>query len=57
MAEKDVHTEHCCVTHGCKYGRDDCSVEIGVKLQSYPCEVCDFEMEEDFYKWLNTLDS
>lgn len=57
MTEKDCHTEHCCVIHGCKYGRDDCSVEIGAKLQSHPCEACDFEMEEGFYKWLNTLDS
>lgn len=22
----DVHTAHCCVRHGCKYGDDDCTV-------------------------------
>lgn len=38
--EKDVHTEHCCVEHGCKYGDDDCPVENGVQEQSYPCQDC-----------------
>jgi len=38
--EKDVHTEHCCYRHGCKYGKDDCSVETGDKQQSHPCEQC-----------------
>jgi len=37
---KDVHTEHCCLKHGCKYGDDDCPVELGIKKQSYPCEWC-----------------
>lgn len=36
----DVHTEHCCVTHGCKYGEADCSVATGAKQQSLPCEDC-----------------
>lgn len=43
---EDVHTEHCCSRHGCKYGRDDCPVEAGLKPQSHPCEACDFENEE-----------
>ena len=25
-SEKDVHTEHCCEIHGCKYGHDNCPV-------------------------------
>ncbi len=37
---KCVHTEHCCVEHGCKYGHDDCPVVSGLKNQSYPCESC-----------------
>ena len=37
---KDVHTEHCCKEHGCKYGEDDCPVVTGKKIQSYPCEIC-----------------
>ena len=41
----DVHTEHCCVIHGCKYGDKDCSVEFGFKPQSYLCESCDFMSE------------
>jgi hypothetical protein len=45
------------VMHGCKYSRDDCPVEIGAKLQSFPCEQCQFEMEEEFYTWLSTPDS
>ena len=39
---KDVHTEHCCKFHGCKYGHADCTVETGAKRQSHACESCDF---------------
>lgn len=39
-AVKDVHTGHCCALHGCKYGNDQCPVELGTKIQQYPCEVC-----------------
>jgi hypothetical protein len=38
---KDVHTEHCCSEHGCKYGDDDCTVTTGKKKQSFPCMDCD----------------
>jgi hypothetical protein len=38
---KDVHTEHCCIVHGCKYGDDDCSVATGKLNQSFRCESCD----------------
>lgn len=38
--EKDVHTEHCCARHGCKYGDEDCTVENREKPQSHPCERC-----------------
>lgn len=46
---KCVHTEHCCIKHGCKYGDENCPVELGIKQQSYDCESCgiDFEMAED----------
>lgn len=40
---RDVHTEHCCVRHGCKYGKPDCPVETKKKRQSYHCESCDYE--------------
>ena len=36
----DVHTEHCCKAHGCKYGDGDCPVATGAKQQSFPCEDC-----------------
>lgn len=40
---KDVHTEHCCTTHGCKYGANDfCSVVQKLGPQNY-CEECYFE--------------
>lgn len=39
--QKCVHTEHCCFEHGCKYGRPDCPVVLGVKKQSFLCEDCD----------------
>ena len=38
--EKDTHTEHCCSIHGCKYGNHDCTVVMGIKEQSFPCEDC-----------------
>jgi len=38
---KNVHTEHCCFEHGCKYGDEDCPVATGLQKQSYPCECCD----------------
>lgn len=48
-SHKDVHTEHCCSVHGCKYGDDDCPVETGKKMQSFPCEACDFDDGRDAY--------
>lgn len=40
---KDVHTEHCCKRHGCKYGDPLCTVERLEKEQSFPCEMCGVE--------------
>jgi hypothetical protein len=41
MSQKDVHTEHCCVLHGCKYGKDFfCTVVQKKKPQSFICESC-----------------
>ena len=37
---KNVHTEHCCERHGCKYCEPDCPVENGIQKQSFPCELC-----------------
>jgi hypothetical protein len=44
-SEKDVHTEHCCVDHGCKYGNEDCPVVKETKRQSHACEHCQFDAE------------
>jgi hypothetical protein len=41
---KDVHTEHCCKWHGCKYGNKDCTVIKGA-AQSYPCEFCSMDWQ------------
>lgn len=38
--ELDVHTEHCCSQHGCKYSDEDCTVTSGQKTQSHPCMDC-----------------
>jgi hypothetical protein len=39
---KDVHTEHCCKIHGCKYGKDDvCTVITDKAPQSFVCENCE----------------
>lgn len=40
---KDVHTEHCCILHGCKYGdwnNDSCTVMHNKAKQSFICEEC-----------------
>lgn len=47
--EKCVHTEHCCIIHGCKYGDEDCPVVSGEKSQSYLCESCSEEGNQ--YSW------
>jgi len=44
-SEKDVHTEHCCEIHGCKYGHDNCPVVNWRKKQSYACESCQEDAE------------
>lgn len=33
-----VHETHCCKKHGCKYGKDDCPVELGLIKQEGHCE-------------------
>jgi len=38
------HIEHCCLRHGCKYGKSDCPVASGADQQEIPCESC---MEEE----------
>lgn len=43
--DKDVHTEHCCIKHGCKYDVPNCTVVTGQKKQSFPCETCEWELE------------
>ena len=52
---KDVHTEHCCREHGCKYGDGgNCTVMSGQKTQSFACEVCDF-VNEERQSWIERL--
>ena len=36
----DVHTSHCCILHGCKYGDTDCTVTNATHKQEYLCESC-----------------
>lgn len=42
----DVHTEHCCIKHGCKYGDETCTVTTGAKTQSFPCHYCHDDKQE-----------
>ena len=37
MTTKDVHTENCCVVHGCRWGHKNCTVANGTKRQSKEC--------------------
>jgi len=56
-ANKDVHTEHCCLRHGCKYiaPLTPCTVESGEKEQSFPCEECDIEARNPLRKALKSF--
>lgn len=51
---KDVHTEHCCILHGCKYDNEHCSVVTMEAGQSFPCETCNMEGIKDI-KTLNEI--
>lgn len=44
--DRDVHTEHCCSKHGCKYNDRKCPVVLRKKIQSYLCEYCSNDAEE-----------
>lgn len=40
-----VHINHCCSDCGCKYGDDDCPVELDLIKQNYFCADCyEFEL-------------
>jgi hypothetical protein len=41
-----VHKTHCCLSHGCKYGDENCPVELGHVVQDYECESCSYERED-----------
>jgi len=47
LSDRCVHTEHCCVLHGCKYSDEDCPVVLRTKRQSYLCEQCDDDHIKD----------
>lgn len=38
--ELGIHSTHCCVIHGCKYGDKDCPVVNTNISQVHPCEDC-----------------
>lgn len=68
MTMKDVHTEHCCKWHGCKYSwgleekEEKCTVLQGAP-QSFPCEECtwawetyiDIEKEASDPEWIDFI--
>lgn len=43
-AKEDVHTRHCCETHGCKYGDEKCTVVTRAAPQQDLCERCEEDM-------------
>ncbi len=53
---RDVHTEHCCRIHGCKYADDTCPVWLGYKTQSFACETCHPSVFDDHYHTVNIKD-
>ncbi len=46
MKTINVHMKHCCYKHGCKYGDEDCPVQLGIQKQSFPCESCGWDLKE-----------
>ncbi len=50
---KDVHTEHCCLDHGCKYGDDNCTVVSGRREQSFRCEQCECDAKRT--EWIEPI--
>lgn len=52
----DVHTEHCCTKHGCKYNDPNCSVTTHRLRQSdrLACEWC-YDLEERYQRALKRL--
>lgn len=46
LDNRDAHTEHCCIEHGCKYGHEDCTVVTREKVQTMHCYVCDEEIRD-----------
>jgi len=36
----DIHTEHCCAEHGCKYNDENCTVVNRILEQTFLCEEC-----------------
>lgn len=44
-SERNVHTEHCCLVHGCKYGNDECPVATKKQRQTHLCEMCSWDSE------------
>jgi hypothetical protein len=37
VADRDIHTEDCCRTHGCKHDNPCCSVVTRTKRPDRPC--------------------
>ena len=54
---KDAHTEHCCLTHGCKYGEEDCTVTTGKFPQSYDCEECELDSQDPYLIRIKELEA
>lgn len=50
-----VHTSHCCIEHGCKYGDKNCPVVNGKVKQLYYCENCN--IENNVYRQYHTPDN
>jgi hypothetical protein len=51
-----VHTTHCCLLCGCKYGDDDCPVVLKTHEQEFICEGCEYhgiKSLEDLKKYMD----
>lgn len=44
-----VHDSHCCPTHGCKYGDEDCPVVLGHE-PGINCEMCEWDAQDPAFQ-------
>lgn len=50
MIHDEVHQQHCCKIHGCKYNEPGCPVINEIVVQAWPCEECEVDLDDDLIR-------